>query len=121
MADQRRKVEQFRGLHIPGKPLVLFNIWDAGSAKAVAAGGAKAFGANEDERSRKLILALAEDPNYSGWLAKLHAAEDAEARLTAELEAAIDQIPTISILFVDSSRLEALANDLRSKLSTYTR
>jgi len=43
MADQRRKVEQFRGLHIPGKPLVLFNIWDAGSAKAVAAGGAKAI------------------------------------------------------------------------------
>src|SRR5947199_2575595 len=43
MADQRRKVEQFRGLHIPGKPLVLFNIWDAGSAKAVTAGGAQAI------------------------------------------------------------------------------
>src|SRR5437667_2767589 len=43
MADQRRKVEQFRGLHIPGKPLVLFNIWDAGGAKTVAAGGAKAI------------------------------------------------------------------------------
>jgi 2-methylisocitrate lyase-like PEP mutase family enzyme len=43
MADQKRKVEQFRALHIPGKPLVLFNIWDAGSAKAVAASGAKAI------------------------------------------------------------------------------
>jgi 2-methylisocitrate lyase-like PEP mutase family enzyme len=43
MADQSRKAEQFRALHIPGKPLVLFNIWDAGSAKAVAAGGAKAI------------------------------------------------------------------------------
>jgi hypothetical protein len=41
-------------------------------------------------------------------------------RTQAGLEAAIDQIPTISILFVDSSRLEALANDLRAKLSTYT-
>lgn len=41
--DQTRKAEQFRALHIPGKPLVLFNIWDAGSAKAVAAGGAKAI------------------------------------------------------------------------------
>jgi methylisocitrate lyase len=30
-------------LHIPGKPLVLFNIWDAGGTKAVAAGGAKAI------------------------------------------------------------------------------
>ena len=43
MADQARKAEQFRALHIPGKPLVLFNIWDAGSAKAVATGGAKAI------------------------------------------------------------------------------
>src|SRR5580704_15767189 len=43
MADQSRKAEQFRALHIPGQPLVLFNIWDAGSAKAVATGGAKAL------------------------------------------------------------------------------
>src|SRR5579862_3705175 len=43
MTDQARKAEQFRSLHIPGKPLVLFNIWDAGSAKAVAASGAKAI------------------------------------------------------------------------------
>jgi len=42
MSDQSRKAEQFRALHVPGTPLVLFNIWDAGSAKAVAAGGAKA-------------------------------------------------------------------------------
>ena len=43
MADRKRKAEQFRALHIPGKPLVLFNIWDAGGAKAVAAGGAHAI------------------------------------------------------------------------------
>src|SRR5437667_12231138 len=43
MIDQTRKAERFRGLHLPGEPLVLFNIWDAGSAKAVAAGGAKAI------------------------------------------------------------------------------
>jgi 2-methylisocitrate lyase-like PEP mutase family enzyme len=43
MDDRKRKAEQFRALHTPGKPLVLFNIWDAGSAKAVAAGGAKAI------------------------------------------------------------------------------
>jgi len=43
MADQTRKAEQFRALHIPGKPLVLYNIWDAGGAKAVAASGAKAI------------------------------------------------------------------------------
>jgi 2-methylisocitrate lyase-like PEP mutase family enzyme len=36
-------VEQFRALHVPGDPLMLFNIWDAGSAKAVAGAGAKAI------------------------------------------------------------------------------
>lgn len=43
MANQARKAEQFRTLHIPGKPLILFNIWDVGSAKAVAMAGAKAI------------------------------------------------------------------------------
>ena len=43
MIDQTRKAEQFRALHIPGKPFVLFNIWDPGSAKAVATAGAKAI------------------------------------------------------------------------------
>lgn len=33
---------RFAELHVPGKPLVLFNIWDAGSAQAVAKAGAKA-------------------------------------------------------------------------------
>jgi len=37
------KIARFRALHIPGDPLILVNIWDAGSAKAVAAAGAKAI------------------------------------------------------------------------------
>lgn len=37
------KIETFGNLHIPGDPLVLVNIWDAGSARAVAAAGAKAL------------------------------------------------------------------------------
>lgn len=37
------QIEQFRALHVPGDPLVLFNVWDAGSAKAVAGAGAKAI------------------------------------------------------------------------------
>src|SRR5262245_42287737 len=43
MQGTTHKAEQFRTLHIPGKPLVLFNAWDSGSAKAVAAAGAKAI------------------------------------------------------------------------------
>ncbi|MBQ0820113.1 isocitrate lyase/phosphoenolpyruvate mutase family protein [Microvirga terrae] len=43
MTDQLAKAKAFKALHIPGKPIVLFNVWDAGSAKAVAAGGATAL------------------------------------------------------------------------------
>lgn len=37
------KFAVFAALHVPGTPLVLFNAWDAGSAKAVAEAGAKAI------------------------------------------------------------------------------
>jgi 2-methylisocitrate lyase-like PEP mutase family enzyme len=43
MLTPKEKAEYFRTLHVPGRPLVLFNIWDAGSAKAVAAAGARAI------------------------------------------------------------------------------
>src|SRR5205085_8842136 len=35
--------ETFAALHVPGDPVVLYNIWDVGSALAVAAAGAKAL------------------------------------------------------------------------------
>jgi 2-methylisocitrate lyase-like PEP mutase family enzyme len=37
------KFETFAALHVPGDPVVLYNIWDVGSAHAVAAAGAKAL------------------------------------------------------------------------------
>jgi 2-methylisocitrate lyase-like PEP mutase family enzyme len=37
------KFETFAALHVPGDPVVLYNIWDPGSAHAVAAAGAKAL------------------------------------------------------------------------------
>ena len=43
MANQKDKAELFSSLHKPREPLILFNIWDAGSAKAVAEAGAKAI------------------------------------------------------------------------------
>jgi 2-methylisocitrate lyase-like PEP mutase family enzyme len=43
MTTQVQKAKRFRNLHVPGEPLVLFNIWDPGSAKAVAETGAKAL------------------------------------------------------------------------------
>lgn len=37
------KFEDFARLHVSGNPLVLFNVWDAGSAQAVAKAGARAI------------------------------------------------------------------------------
>src|SRR5258705_9806415 len=35
--------ETFAALHVPGTPVILYNIWDVGSALAVVAAGAKAL------------------------------------------------------------------------------
>jgi 2-methylisocitrate lyase-like PEP mutase family enzyme len=68
LTDQAHKAEQFRALHIPGKPLVLFNIWDAGSAKAVAScakaiatGSWSVANANGFSDGERIPLALAID------------------------------------------------------------
>lgn len=41
--DQQSRAVAFQALHVPGHPVVLFNIWDTGSAVAVAGAGAKAL------------------------------------------------------------------------------
>lgn len=40
--SQIQKAQHFRSLHVAGRPLVLHNVWDAGSAVAVAGAGAPA-------------------------------------------------------------------------------
>lgn len=37
------KFEVFAALHVPGDPVILYNIWDVGSAMAVVAAGARAI------------------------------------------------------------------------------
>ena len=41
--DQRDKATKFKTLHVPGEPVLLYNVWDAGSASAVAGAGASAI------------------------------------------------------------------------------
>lgn len=41
--DKVGKAKRFHELHVKGTPLVLYNAWDAGSAKAILASGAKAI------------------------------------------------------------------------------
>ena len=42
-SDQSRKFQAFAALHVPGDPVILYNIWDVGSALAVVKAGAKAL------------------------------------------------------------------------------
>jgi len=41
--NQRGKAKRFVELHVKGAPLLLYNAWDAGSAKAILAAGAEAI------------------------------------------------------------------------------
>lgn len=43
MTTQAEHARTFQALHVKGDPVVLFNIWDPGSAKIVAGAGAKAI------------------------------------------------------------------------------
>ena len=43
MPTQTERANLLKSLHIKGDPLILFNIWDAGSARAIQAIGAKAI------------------------------------------------------------------------------
>lgn len=43
MTTQKEKADAFKNLHVKGSPVILFNIWDAGSARAVEQAGAKAI------------------------------------------------------------------------------
>ena len=43
MTSQQEKAKLFQSLHVKGNPIVLYNIWDSGSAKTVEEAGAKAL------------------------------------------------------------------------------
>ena len=69
---QAEKAKQFAALHIKGTPLILFNAWDAGSAKVIQSAGAKAIATSSwsvaeaqgfrDSQLHQLALMLHDDP-----------------------------------------------------------
>ncbi|MGN2254606.1 isocitrate lyase/phosphoenolpyruvate mutase family protein [Frateuria sp. GZRe12] len=69
MTSQNDKARLFHSLHVKGQPLVLFNAWDAGSARVVAEAGAAAIatgswsvaGANGFEDGERMPFPLALD------------------------------------------------------------
>ena len=50
------KFETFAALHVPGDPVILYNIWDVGSAHAVVAAGAKALATGSHPVGRRQRL-----------------------------------------------------------------
>src|SRR4029077_18028388 len=56
--DQIEKAERFSELHVKGTPLVLYNAWDAGSAKSILEAGALAIATSS--------WAVAEAQGYRG-------------------------------------------------------
>ena len=69
LAPRQDAANAFHALHVRGQPLVLFNAWDAGSARAIADAGAKAIAtgswsvaaANGYEDGERVPFALAMD------------------------------------------------------------
>jgi len=67
--SQAEKFRTFAALHVPGDPLILYNAWDAGSARVIAEAGAKAIATGsasvaqahgyDDAEALPLALALA--------------------------------------------------------------
>lgn len=43
MSTQRDKADAFTNLHVKGSPLIVFNVWDVGSARTIEEAGAKAI------------------------------------------------------------------------------
>src|SRR5882672_5966435 len=41
--NQANKAKRFAKLHVKGSPVILYNAWDAGSAKAIVEAGAQAI------------------------------------------------------------------------------
>ena len=94
MSVRQGKAALFASLHVAGAPLVLFNAWDAGSARAVAEAGAKAIAtgswsvaaANGFGDGERLPLALAIDN-----LRRMVAAVDLP--VTVDLESGYGEAP----------------------------
>ena len=80
--NQIEKAKRFGELHAKGKPLLLYNAWDAGSAKAILAAGAKAIATSS--------WSVAEAQGYrDGEAIPIELAERIIERIAATIEAPV--------------------------------
>jgi 2-methylisocitrate lyase-like PEP mutase family enzyme len=76
--NQIEKATHFAGLHVKGAPLLLYNAWDAGSAKSILQAGAKAIATSS--------WSVAEAHGYrDGEAIPVQLAEEIIARITATI------------------------------------
>src|ERR1700747_1867231 len=77
--NQTEKARRFAELHVKGAPVVLFNAWDAGSAKSILAAGAKAIATSS--------WSVAEAQGYrDGEAIPIELAEQIVARIAATID-----------------------------------
>jgi 2-methylisocitrate lyase-like PEP mutase family enzyme len=80
--NQTDKAKRFAELHVKGKPLLLYNAWDAGSAKAILAAGATAIATSS--------WSVAEAQGYrDGEAIPIELAERIIERIAATIEAPV--------------------------------
>jgi 2-methylisocitrate lyase-like PEP mutase family enzyme len=80
--NQTNKAKRFAELHVKGKPLLLYNAWDAGSAKAILAAGAMAIATSS--------WSVAEAQGYrDGEAIPIELAERIIERIAATIEAPV--------------------------------
>ncbi len=77
--NQTEKARRFAELHVKGAPVVLFNAWDAGSAKSIVAAGAQAIATSS--------WSVAEAQGYrDGEAIPIELAEQIIARIAATID-----------------------------------
>jgi 2-methylisocitrate lyase-like PEP mutase family enzyme len=80
--DQTEKAKRFAELHVKGAPLLLYNAWDAGSAKSILAAGAQAIATSS--------WSVAEAQGYrDGEAIPIELAEQIVGRIAATIEAPV--------------------------------
>ncbi|HLL31609.1 MAG TPA: isocitrate lyase/phosphoenolpyruvate mutase family protein [Allosphingosinicella sp.] len=101
MATSSDKARAFAALHRPGDPVILYNAWDAGSARAVAEAGAKAIATGsasvaaahgfQDAESLPLELAIANAARIAAAV-ELPVTVDFEGAYSAAPEAGAENV-----------------------------
>ena len=92
--SQIEKAKVFAELHVKGRPIILYNAWDAGSAKAIADAGAKAVATSSWAVASALGYADGEDVPLdvvTGLVSRMSAA--VSVPISIDLEAGYGETP----------------------------